>query len=61
MRIQDDNTNLKFYLSIDGDHWNQFDSIGRTSFFGSGPTQYGIATYCNLNDTEASVLSLKET
>ena len=60
MRIEDDNTNLKFYWSIDGFHWKQFDSRTRTDFFASGPNAYGFFAYNNGNAVECALISLVE-
>jgi len=57
MRIGDDNTNLNFYWSIDGNHWKLFDSRSRTNFFGSGPTQVGFLAYARAGSIEMAVPS----
>jgi hypothetical protein len=40
-RIEDDGTNLKFYLSMDGVNWIQIHSVGRTTHMAGGPNQVG--------------------
>jgi len=52
----DGTTNLKWYWSIDGKHWNVFDTVSRTNFFGSGPTQVGFGAYNGDSDVEISLL-----
>jgi len=41
-KLEDDNTNLKFYTSFDGVEWIQVLSIGRTSFMAGGPDEIGF-------------------
>jgi hypothetical protein len=40
-KIEDDNTNLKFYIGFDGVEWIQVLSISRTSFMSGGPDEIG--------------------
>lgn len=40
IRLEDDGTNRKTYLSVDGDHWILIDSISRTNFM--TPNQVGF-------------------
>ena len=60
LRLTDDGTNLKFLLSLDGVHFKEYGSEGRTAFFGSGPTEYGIHldTTASSGEVGLSVASL---
>jgi hypothetical protein len=40
LKIEDDNTNLKFYMSADGVEWIQAGSIGRTAFTAAPDTVF---------------------
>jgi hypothetical protein len=40
-KIEDDGTNLKFYIGFDGVEWIQVLSISRTSFMSGGPDEIG--------------------
>ncbi len=53
----DDNTNLNFSWSIDGNHWRLFDSRLRADFFGSGPTQVGFGSQAQAADVALAVPS----
>jgi hypothetical protein len=59
-RIKDDGTNLIFYWSLDGQQWIQWETRGRTDFFGSGPTQYGIFCDAATAGPIVQVFSIKE-
>lgn len=41
LKVEDDNTDLKFYFSNDGIEWIQVESDGRTAFMAGGPNQVG--------------------
>ena len=42
VKLEDDNTNLKYSVSLDGVEWLLLKSIGRTSFMSGGPDQIGF-------------------
>jgi hypothetical protein len=42
LKMEDDNTNLKFSVSYDGVEWVQIHSLGRTSFMTGGPDEIGF-------------------
>jgi len=42
VKVEDDNANLKFYVSYDGVEWLPLDSTGRTSFMAGGPDEVGF-------------------
>lgn len=48
LKIEDDNTNLKWYIG-DGVRWEQFHSVGRTSFMSGGPDKvfWGMNNFNN--------------
>lgn len=60
LKIEDDNTNLKFSWSINGQVWYQYETRGRTDHLGSGPTRAGIFAYVNSGNVVSTVLSWKE-
>lgn len=61
MRIENDNTNLKAYMSIDGLHWHQFGtSQSKTDFMAGGPDQVGWGAYCNASTPVIALISWQE-
>lgn len=42
IKLEDDNTDLKFYVSYDGVEWLLVKTLGRTSFMSGGPDQIGF-------------------
>ncbi len=42
MRLEDDNTNVKFHHSPNGIQWQEIHSESRTTFMASGPTEVGV-------------------
>jgi len=61
MQMSDDGTNLTFRLSVDGNHWQQFDQRSRTNFFASGPSQVGWGSFCDGDQVVAALLSWQVT
>jgi len=62
LRIEDDNTDLNFSMSMDGIHFIQFATQGRTSFMAGGPDQVGVVIN-NLNsgiDAKVTLLAYLE-
>jgi len=62
VRITDNGTNLVFSLSIDGNHWRQFDSQLRGDFLTlsggvTGPDQIGRGGYVNGGNVEIALVS----
>jgi hypothetical protein len=57
MQIQDDNTNLIFSVSNDGQNFEQIDSRSRTDFLLTGPDQIGIGVNSN-TPTGAAYMTL---
>ncbi|MBX3413917.1 MAG: hypothetical protein KF708_14600, partial [Pirellulales bacterium] len=41
MKIEDDGTDLKFFIGLDGNTWIQIASEGRGSFMSGGPDEVG--------------------
>lgn len=61
MRIENDNTNLKVYGSIDNEHWHQFGaSKSKTDFMAGGPDQVGWGAYCNTTTPVIALISWRE-
>ncbi len=61
LAISNDDTDLKFYWSIDGRHWKLFDSHAKNNFFATAPNAYGLIAYANGNAVELAAVSLEET
>ncbi len=62
MRIEDDGTDLKFYTSIDGQHWSLFLSTARGAFMTlsggvTGPDQIAFGAYVKDSDATIDLLS----
>ena len=53
----DNNTNLVYSWSVDGNHWRQFYTEARAAFFGSGPTQVGFGAFTGAGDAVLAVVS----
>lgn len=60
MRLEDDGTNLKFKISIDGFNWEQFDTRARGDYLTTGPTAYGWGAYSNDSRVPVSLIHLRE-
>lgn len=43
MRLEDDGVNLKMHYSVDGEHFEEFWSEGRTVFLAGGPNEIGFS------------------
>lgn len=63
LKIEDDNTNLKFHVSPNGQDWLEFGTEGRTVFMAGGPNQvgfYGNPATANNNDMLTEVYAFGE-
>jgi len=58
LRIQDDGTNLKFYVGLDGNTWLQVASEGRAAFMSGGPDEVGFGMVNDGNDVASIACSL---
>lgn len=56
-KIEDNNTNLLFYVSYDGVEWLLVHSLGRTSFMSGGPDQVGF--YINNSGSSSKEAGLR--
>jgi len=61
LSIKDDGTDTKFYISLDGNHFDLFYSESRTAFFGSGPTQICFGGYVDGGGSKVALISYRET
>lgn len=60
MRITDDNTNLLFQSSLDGQNFITLASVARASFLTTGADEVGIGVNPNSADSAMTLLSWKE-
>jgi hypothetical protein len=63
LKIEDDNTDLKFYTSPNGQDWYLYASEGRTAFMAAGPDQVGFYSnpeFAASNDAILEVLAFGE-
>jgi len=65
--IEDNNTNIIFYVSINGvgtpgssGNWQIFGTFSRTAFMASGPNAYLYGSYGNTGDSRVQINSLEE-
>jgi len=61
LAITNDGTNLIYWWSSDGFHWNQYDSQLKANFFTTAPDGYGLVAYANGGAVQIQLLSMKET
>lgn len=57
-KIEDDGTDLTYYISNDGTNWIEVESNGRTAFMAGGPDQVFWGARNDNNNTNASLVRL---
>lgn len=55
-RLEDDNTDVKFWISTNGIQWIEVASEGRTSFMAGGPDEIGVYGNANSSNIQDSLV-----